>query len=70
MITPSELLFGGVLKPVNRQLLADSIGVDVSTIGRWKKDPDHIRFSDLRQIVKARGADRQADIGIIWEGIT
>lgn len=52
MITPSELLFGGVLKPVNRQLLADSIGVDVSTIGRWKKNPDRIRFGDLRQIVK------------------
>lgn len=60
MITPSELLFGGVLKPVNRQLLADSIGVDVSTIGRWKKDPDRIRFGDLRQIVKLVGlTDRQ-----------
>lgn len=60
MITPSELLFGGVLKPVNRQLLADSIGVDVSTVGRWKKDPDRIRFSDLRQIVKLVGlTDRQ-----------
>ena len=60
MITPSELLFGGVLKPVNRQLLADSIGVDVSTVGRWKKDPDRIRFGDLRQIVKLVGlTDRQ-----------
>ena len=60
MITPSELLFGGVLKPVNRQLLADSIGVDVSTIGRWKKDPDRIRFGDLKQIVKLVGlTDRQ-----------
>lgn len=60
MITPSELLFGGVLKPVNRQLLADSIGVDVSTIGRWKKNPDRIRFGDLRQIVKLVGlTDRQ-----------
>lgn len=60
MITPSELLFGGVLKPVNRQLLADSIGVDVSTIGRWKKEPDRIRFGDLRQIVKLVGlTDKQ-----------
>ena len=60
MIAPSEILFGGVLKPVNRQLLADSIGVDVSTIGRWKKEPDRIRFGDLRQIVKLVGlTDRQ-----------
>lgn len=60
MIAPGELLFGSVLKPVNRQLLADSIGVDVSTIGRWKKNPDRIRLGNLRQIVKLVGlTDKQ-----------
>ncbi len=68
MITPSELLFGGVLKPVNRQLLADSIGVDVSTIGRWKKDPDRIRFGDLRQIVKLVGLTDKQILALFGRG--
>lgn len=68
MITPSELLFGGVLKPVNRQLLADSIGVDVSTIGRWKKDPNRIRFGDLRQIVKLVGLTDKQILNLFGRG--
>lgn len=68
MITPSELLFGGVLKPVNRQLLADSIGVDVSTIGRWKKEPDRIRFGDLRQIVKLVGLTDKQILALFGRG--
>lgn len=68
MITPSELLFGGVLKPVNRQLLADSIGVDVSTIGRWKKDPNRIRFGDLRQIVKLVGLTDKQILALFGRG--
>ena len=68
MITPSELLFGGVLKPVNRQLLADSIGVDVSTIGRWKKNPDRIRFGDLRQIVKLVGLTDKQILNLFGRG--
>lgn len=68
MITPSEILFGGVLKPVNRQLLADSIGVDVSTIGRWKKDPDRIRFGDLRQIVKLVGLTDKQILALFGRG--
>ena len=68
MTTPSELLFGGVLKPVNRQLLADSIGVDVSTIGRWKKDPDRIRFGDLRQIVKLVGLTDKQILALFGRG--
>ena len=68
MITPSELLFGGVLKPVNRQLLADSIGVDVSTVGRWKKDPDRIRFGDLRQIVKLVGLTDKQILNLFGRG--
>lgn len=68
MITPSELLFGGVLKPVNRQLLADSIGVDVSTIGRWKKNPDRIRFGDLRQIVKLVGLTDKQILALFGRG--
>lgn len=68
MITPSELLFGGVLKPVNRQLLADSIGVDVSTVGRWKKDPDRIRFGDLRQIVKLVGLTDKQILALFGRG--
>lgn len=68
MITPSELLFGGVLKPVNRQLLADSIGVDVSTVGRWKKNPDRIRFGDLRQIVKLVGLTDKQILALFGRG--
>lgn len=68
MITPSELLFGGVLKPVNRQLLADSIGVDVSTVGRWKKDPNRIRFGDLRQIVKLVGLTDKQILALFGRG--
>ena len=68
MITPSELLFGGVLKPVNRQLLADSIGVDGSTIGRWKKEPDRIRFGDLRQIVKLVGLTDKQILALFGRG--
>lgn len=68
MLTPSELLFGGVLKPVNRQLLADSIGVDVSTVGRWKKDPDRIRFGDLRQIVKLVGLTDKQILALFGRG--
>ena len=68
MISPSELLFGGVLKPVNRQLLADSIGVDVSTIGRWKKDPNRIRFGDLRQIVKLVGLTDKQILALFGRG--
>ena len=68
MIAPSELLFGGVLKPVNRQLLADSIGVDVSTIGRWKKNPDRIRFGDLRQIVKLVGLTDKQILALFGRG--
>lgn len=68
MITPSELLFGGVLKPVNRQLLTDSIGVDVSTIGRWKKNPDRIRFGDLRQIVKLVGLTDKQILNLFGRG--
>ena len=60
MTTPSEILFGGALKPVKRQILADGIGVDVSTIGRWKRNPDQIRFGDLKTIVRMIGlTDRQ-----------
>lgn len=60
MTTPSEILFGGALKPVKRQILADDIGVDVSTIGRWKRNPDQIRFGDLKTIVRMIGlTDRQ-----------
>lgn len=68
MITPSELLFGGVLKPVNRQLLADSIGVDVSTIGRWKKNPDRIRLGNLRQIVKLVGLTDKQILALFGRG--
>lgn len=68
MIAPGELLFGGVLKPVNRQLLADSIGVDVSTIGRWKKEPDRIRFGDLRQIVKLVGLTDKQILALFGRG--
>lgn len=68
MITPSELLFGGVLKPVNRQLLADSIGVDVSTIGRWKKEPDRIRLGNLRQIVKLVGLTDKQILALFGRG--
>ena len=68
MITPSELLFGGVLKPVNRQLLADSIGVDVSTVGRWKKDPNRIRFGDLRKIVKLVGLTDKQILALFGRG--
>ena len=68
MITPSELLFGGVLKPVNRQLLADSIGVDASTVGRWKKNPDRIRFGDLRQIVKLVGLTDKQILALFGRG--
>lgn len=68
MIAPSELLFGGVLKPVNRQLLADSIGVDVSTVGRWKKDPNRIRFGDLRQIVKLVGLTDKQILALFGRG--
>lgn len=68
MITPSEILFGGVLKPVNRQLLADSIGVDVSTVGRWKKDPNRIRFGDLRQIVKLVGLTDKQILALFGRG--
>lgn len=68
MIAPSELLFGGVLKPVNRQLLADSIGVDVSTIGRWKKEPDRIRFGDLRKIVKLVGLTDKQILALFGRG--
>ena len=58
MTAPSELLFGGVLKPVNRQLLADSIGVDVSTVGRWKKRPKPDPVRRFEEDCQARGADR------------
>lgn len=68
MITPSEILFGGVLKPVNRQLLADSIGVDVSTVGRWKKNPDRIRFGNLRQIVKLVGLTDKQILALFGRG--
>lgn len=68
MIIPSELLFGGVLKPVNRQLLADSIGVDVSTVGRWKKDPNRIRFGDLRKIVKLVGLTDKQILALFGRG--
>lgn len=68
MITPSEILFGGILKPVNRQLLADSIGVDVSTVGRWKKDPNRIRFGDLRQIVKLVGLTDKQILALFGRG--
>lgn len=68
MTAPSELLFGGVLKPVNRQLLADSIGVDVSTVGRWKKDPNRIRFGDLRQIVKLVGLTDKQILALFGRG--
>lgn len=68
MIAPSELLFGGVLKPVNRQLLADSIGVDVSTVGRWKKDPNRIRFGDLRKIVKLVGLTDKQILALFGRG--
>ena len=60
MTTPSEILFGGILKPINRQILADGVGVDVSTIGRWKRNSDQIRFGDLKTIVRMIGlTDRQ-----------
>lgn len=60
MITPSELLFGGTINSTNLTKMAQAIGVDVSTVGRWKKDPDRIRFGDLKMIVRLKGlSDRQ-----------
>lgn len=69
MTAPSEILFGGSINTTNQSEMAKVIGVDVSTVGRWKKDPDRIRFGDLKMIVRLRGLSNRQILNLFGRGI-
>lgn len=69
MTAPSEILFGGSINTTNQSEMAKVIGVDVSTVGRWKKDPDRIRFGDLKMIVRLRGLSNRQILNLFGRGM-
>ena len=70
MTAPSEILFGGTINSTNLTEMARAIGVDVSTVGRWKKDPDRILFGDLKMIVRLKGLSDRQILNLFGRGST
>lgn len=54
-MTTMEMLFGTRLSPVNQEQLARLVGVNQSTVSRWRKDPGMIPWGMMKKIIKARG---------------
>ena len=53
-MTTSEILFGTKLCPVNQEELARLVGVDPSTISRWKRNPGAIPWNKFKILVRIR----------------
>ena len=54
-MTTAEILFGTRLCPVNQQEMARLVGVDKSTISRWRKNPGAIPWDKMKVIIRIRG---------------
>lgn len=54
-MTTSEMLFGTKLCPVNQEEMARLIGVNQSTVSRWRKEPGAIPWSKMKILIKIRG---------------
>ena len=54
-MTTSEILFGTKLCPVNQEEMARLIGVNQSTISRWRKEPGAIPWDKMKLIIRIRG---------------
>lgn len=54
-MTTSEILFGTKLCPVNQKEIARMVGVNPSTISRWRKDPGSIPWNKMQLLIRLRG---------------
>ena len=54
-MTTSEILFGTKLCPVNQKEMARLVGVDQSTVSRWRKEPGAIPGNKMKMIIRIRG---------------
>lgn len=54
-MTTSEILFGTKLCPVNQKEMARLVGVDQSTVSRWRKEPGAIPWNKMKMIIRIRG---------------
>lgn len=53
-MTTSEILFGTRLCPVNQKEMARMVGVNPSTISRWRKDPGLIPWNKMQLLIRIR----------------
>lgn len=53
-MTTSEILFGTKLCPVNQEEMARMLGVNQSTISRWRKDPGLIPWGKMQLLIRIR----------------
>lgn len=54
-MTTSEVLFGTKLCPVNQGELARLVGVNQSTVSRWRKNPNSIPWEKMKLLIRVRG---------------
>ena len=54
-MTTTEMLFGTKLCPVNQKEMARLVGVDQSTVSRWRKEPGSIPWDKMKLIIRIRG---------------
>lgn len=54
-MTTTEMLFGTKLCPVNQKEMARLVGVDQSTVSRWRKEPGAIPWNKMKILIRIRG---------------
>lgn len=59
VVTTQEMLFGTKDFPGNQYNLARVLGVNQSTICRWRKNPGSIPWEKMKLLIRYRGLDAQ-----------
>ncbi len=58
-MTTQEMLFGTKDFPGNQYILAQVLGVNQSTICRWRKNPGAIPWEKMKLLIRYRGLDAE-----------
>ena len=68
MIAPVSLLFGYGPNAPKQAALGEAAGIKPASMSRYKKNPDLIRFRDLKSLVKARKLTDQEILMLFGRG--
>ena len=55
MLAPETVLFGGSLTAPSNTKIAKALGVDPTTVGRWRKDVDKMPYGAVKKMAAVMG---------------